>query len=31
LTEVASRSLNNAEVDQIVIFFKDGTFKSYKN
>ena len=31
LTEVASHSLNNAEVDQIVIFFKDGTFKSYKN
>ena len=31
LTEVASNSLINTEVDQIVIFFKDGTFKSYKN
>ena len=31
LTEVASCSLNNPDVDQIVIFFKDGTFKSYKN
>jgi transcriptional regulator with XRE-family HTH domain len=31
LTEVASNSLINTDVDQIVIFFKDGTFKSYKN
>ena len=31
LTEVASNSLSNIDVDQIVIFFKDGTFKSYKN
>ena len=31
LTEVTSNSLINTDVDQIVIFFKDGTFKSYKN
>lgn len=31
LTNLTSNSINNADVDQIVIFFKDGTFKSYKN
>lgn len=31
LTNLASHSLSNNDVDQIVIFFKDGTFKSYKN
>lgn len=31
LTNLTSNSISNADVDQIVIFFKDGTFKSYKN
>ena len=31
LTNLTSHSISNADVDQIVIFFKDGTFKSYKN
>ena len=31
LTNLTSNSITNTDVDQIVIFFKDGTFKSYKN
>ena len=29
--EVISSSLNDADIDRIVVFFKNGTFKSYKN
>ena len=29
--EVISNSLNDADIDRIVVFFKNGTFKSYKN
>ena len=31
LKETSANLTSNADVDQIVIFFKDGTFKSYKN
>ena len=31
LKEASANLTSNADVDQIVIFFKDGTFKSYKN
>ena len=30
-SEVISNSLNDTDIDRIVIFFKNGTFKSYKN
>jgi transcriptional regulator with XRE-family HTH domain len=29
--EVISNSFNDTDVDRIVVFFKNGTFKSYKN
>ncbi len=30
-SEVISNSINDTDIDRIVIFFKNGTFKSYKN
>ena len=29
--KVISNSLNDTDIDRIVVFFKNGTFKSYKN
>ena len=30
-SEVISNSINDTDIDRIVVFFKNGTFKSYKN